>query len=138
MRKLITLLLALTLTLHGEDYKNPEKFIEKKARITYYWPGNGGQVGTITATGKRAMCGKSAAVDPKIIPYGSEIHIPRMGKVLMAVDTGSAVKNRTASRRLGKDYIVIDVFCRSRAEAMRRIKQYPMFMMIYIKKEDKN
>ena len=77
---------------------------------------------------------QSAAVDPKIIPYGSEIYIPRMGKVLEAVDTGSAVKSRTASKKLGRDNIVIDVFCASRADAMRRIKKYPMFMTIYVEK----
>lgn len=134
MQKIITLLLASTLTLNAKDYENPEKFIVKTARVTYYWPGNGGQVGTITATGKRAVCGQSAAVDPKIIPYGSEIYIPRMGKVLEAVDTGSAVKSRTASKKLGRDDIVIDVFCASRADAMRRIKKYPMFMTIYVEK----
>jgi 3D (Asp-Asp-Asp) domain-containing protein len=135
MQKIITLLLALTLTLNAKDYENPDKFIAKTARVTYYWPGNGGQVGTITATGKRAVCGQSAAVDPKIIPYGSEIHIPKMGKVVKAVDTGSAVKARTASKKLGRNDIVIDIFCKSRADAMRRIKNYPMFMKIYVKKK---
>ena len=134
MQKIITLLIALTLTLNAKDYENPEKFTAKTARVTYYWPGNGGQVGTITATGKRAVCGQSAAVDPKIIPYGSEIHIPKMGKVVKAVDTGSAVKARTASKRLGRNDIVIDIFCKSKADAMRRIKNYPMFMKIYVKK----
>jgi 3D (Asp-Asp-Asp) domain-containing protein len=134
MKKIITILLALTLTLNAKDYENPEKFTTKTARVTYYWPGSGGQVGHQTATGKRAVCGQSAAVDPKIIPYGSEIHIPKMGMVVKAVDTGSAVKSRTASKKLGRDDIVIDIFCANKAEAMRRIKKYPMFMTIYVKK----
>lgn len=104
------------------------------ARVTYYWPGDGGQVGTITSTGRKAICGKSAAVDPKIIPYGSEIYIPEMGKTVVAVDTGSAVKSRKASKAVGRDNIVIDVFCANRSEARRRIAKYPMFMKIQIKK----
>jgi 3D (Asp-Asp-Asp) domain-containing protein len=130
MFKIITILMALTLTCIATD----TKYITKVARVTYYWPNNGGQVGTQTSTGIKAVCGKSAAVDPKIIPYGSEIYIPKMGKTLKAVDTGSAVKNRTASKKLGKDNIVIDIFCGSKAEALRRIKKYPMFMEIKIKK----
>lgn len=108
--------------------------VEMLARVTYYWPGDGGQVGTITATGKTAVCGKTIAVDPKIIPYGSKVYIPKMGRYLIAKDTGSAVKKRTASKKLGKNNIVIDVFCGSYAEAKRRIKKYPMFMKIIVKK----
>jgi len=134
MFKIITLLIALTLTLNAKDYDNPDEFTAKTARVTYYWPGSGGQVGYQTATGKRAICGQSAAVDPRIIPYGSEIHIPKMDMVVKAVDTGSAVKARTASKKLGRNDIVIDIFCKSRADAMRRIKNYPMFMKIYVKK----
>jgi len=131
--KIILLLLFLSSSLFAKEY-DAEKFIPKTARVTYYWPGGGGQVGTKTSTGKRAICGKSAAVDPKIIPYGSEIHIPTMNKVVIAVDTGSAVKSRKASKAHGRNDIVIDIFCNSKAEAMRRIKKYPMFMPIYIKK----
>ncbi len=134
MRKIITLLIALSLSLNGEDYENPEEFTTKTARVTYYWPGNGGQVGFQTATGKRAISGQSASVDPKIIPYGSEIHIPEMDVIVKAVDTGSAVKRRTASKKLGRNDIVIDIFCKNRADAMRRIKNYPMFMKIHVKK----
>lgn len=114
----------------------PKKQPVKKliARVTYYWPGDGGQVGTITSTGRKAVCGKSVAVDPKIIPYGSEIYIPKMGKTLVAVDTGAWVKSRRASKKLGRNNIVIDVFCANKSEAKRRIAKYPMFMEIQIKK----
>jgi 3D (Asp-Asp-Asp) domain-containing protein len=140
MRKIITLLAVLTMvgcyptsTLANE----PEPKNEIMARITYYWPGNGGQSGRQTATGKVAVCGKTAAVDPKIIPYGSKIIIPKMNKVFVAQDTGSAVVSRKASKNLGKNNIVIDVFCENRLEAQRKIKSYPMFMKIQIEKPNK-
>jgi 3D (Asp-Asp-Asp) domain-containing protein len=108
---------------------------EYLARVTYYWPGNGGQQGNKTATGKSAVCGKTIAVDPKIIPYGSVVKIPQMGKTLVAKDTGNAVKNRTASKKLGKNNIVVDVFCANKSIAMQRIKKYPMFMKVIVEKK---
>jgi len=108
---------------------------EYMARITYYWPGSGGQVGYQTATGKRAVCGQSIAVDPRIIPYGSKVRIPLMGVTTTAIDTGSAVKARTASKKLGRNNIVIDVFCSSAAVARARIKKYPMFMKVIVEKK---
>lgn len=140
MRKIITLLAVLGMigcypapTLANES--NPRT--EIMARVTYYWPGNGGQSGRQTATGNLATGGKTAAVDPKIIPYGSRIIIPKMDKVFVAHDTGSAVVSRKASKNLGKNNIVIDIFCESRAEAQRKIESYPMFMKIQIEKPKK-
>lgn len=102
---------------------------EIMARVTYYWGCK------TTATGKRPICGKTIAVDPKVIPYGSKVIIPKMQKVFVAHDTGSAVKSRLASRKLGKpNTIVVDVFCKSRSEAQRKIKKYPMFMPIKIER----
>lgn len=124
-------ILPLLLFLIPNNAKAEEK-VKYLARVTYYWPGNGGQVGNITSTGKPAICGKSVAVDPRIIPYGSVVEIPEMGKTFEAKDTGGAVRNRTASKRLGKDNIVIDVFCANRAVAQRRIRKYPMFMKVYV------
>lgn len=140
MRK-ITILLAV-LSIVGcyptpTLANNPEPKTEIMARVTYYWPGNGGQSGRQTSTGNVAKCGKTAAIDPKIIPYGSKIIIPKMEKVLVAHDTGSAVVSRKASKRLGKDYIVVDIFCENKAVAQRRIKNYPMFMKIQIEKPEK-
>jgi 3D (Asp-Asp-Asp) domain-containing protein len=137
MKKILLCIMPLfaACSVMSEDVEAEPEYIVKTARVTYYWPGNGGQVGRITSTGVRAECGKSAAVDPRIIPYHTRIHIPEMGKTLVAVDTGPAVRRRTASRRLGKDYIVIDIFCQNRAEAYRRIRKYPMFMEIKIEKK---
>jgi 3D (Asp-Asp-Asp) domain-containing protein len=47
--------------------------------------------GTQTSTGTTATQGKTIAVDPKIIPYGSKIMFG--GKVYIAEDCGSAIKN---------------------------------------------
>ena len=116
----------LTTFCHSQEYI---------ARVTYYWPGNGGQVGYQTATGKKAVCGKTVAVDPKIIPYGSKVTIPQMGMTTTAIDTGSAVKARTASKKLGKNNIVIDVFCNDANVARQRIKNYPMFMKVIVEKK---
>lgn len=106
--------------------------VEHLARVTYYWPGNGGQVGTTTATGARAKAGHTIAVDPKIIPYGSVVTIPQLKKSYVAKDTGAAVKKKTASRRMGKNNIVVDVFCSSKAEALKLIKNHPPFMTIVV------
>jgi 3D (Asp-Asp-Asp) domain-containing protein len=108
---------------------------EMVARVTYYWPNSGGQVGTITATGAKAVCGQTIAVDPKIIPYGAKVIIPEMDKTFVSMDTGSAVKARTAAKKLGRpDAIVVDVFCSSRAVAMQKIRKYPLFMKIKVEK----
>lgn len=47
--------------------------------------------GDLTATGVRAQVNHTIAVDPKIIPYGSEIMID--GQIYVAEDCGGAVKN---------------------------------------------
>lgn len=99
---------------------------EMLARVTYYWGD------TNTATGKRPICGKTIAVDPKIIPYGSIVKIPKMGKHFTAHDTGPAVRSKKASR--GKT-IVVDVFCSSRAKAQEYIKKFPPYMMIQVEKK---
>lgn len=116
----------LTTFCHSEEYM---------ARVTYYCPGSGGQVGLQTSTGKKPICGKTVAVDPKIIPYGSKVIIPQMGITATAIDTGGAVKARTASKKLGKNNIVIDVFCATFAIAKARDAKYPMFMKVIVEKK---
>ena len=54
-----------------------------------------------SATGTRLHVGH-CAVDPKKIPYGSRVVLPD-GTTLAAVDTGSAVQNRKAARRAGRN-----------------------------------
>jgi hypothetical protein len=93
------------------------------ARVTVYWPGEGGDHYTkrcLSSSGVRLRDGH-CAVDPEIIPYGSVVKIPGMGKYV-AVDTGAAVVARRAARAAGRtpderNALVIDVYCSSRAKA---------------------
>ena len=57
--------------------------------ITYYWPGED-RYGKLTSTGAIAKEGKTIAVDPSIIPYGSIIKIN--GNEYIAQDCGGVIK----------------------------------------------
>lgn len=59
-------------------------------RITAYWM-NEDEYGDMTSTGVKAQTNHTIAVDPRIIPYGSEIKID--GQIYVAEDCGGAVKN---------------------------------------------
>lgn len=59
---------------------------------------------TITATGTRPKFG-TIAVDPKVIPYGTKVYIPRFGKTFIAEDCGGGIKGNK-----------IDIFMNSKAE----------------------
>jgi 3D (Asp-Asp-Asp) domain-containing protein len=94
------------------------------ARVTAYWACEGDYYTRhgISATGVRLHDGH-CAVDPNIIPYGSVVNIAGVGKFL-AVDTGSAVVDRTAAREGGhtraeRSAIVVDLFFESRREGER-------------------
>ncbi|HEX4140970.1 MAG TPA: 3D domain-containing protein [Candidatus Methylacidiphilales bacterium] len=91
------------------------------ARVTAYWPAEGDYYTrhNVSATGVRLHDGH-CAVDPNIIPYGSVVAIAGLGTFL-AVDTGTAVVERTAAREGGHTYaekhaLVIDLFFQSRRE----------------------
>jgi 3D (Asp-Asp-Asp) domain-containing protein len=92
----------------------PKKTI--KARITAYWLGED-EFGYKSSTGKRLVSGKSCAVDPRLIPYGTTLLIE--GKAYQAHDTGTAVISRKAS---GKSRLpVIDLFYASERQARREL-----------------
>ena len=57
--------------------------------ITFYWPGEDAY-GRLTSTGVIAQEGKTIAVDPSVIPYGSIIKIN--GNEYIAQDCGGAIK----------------------------------------------
>jgi 3D (Asp-Asp-Asp) domain-containing protein len=87
-----------------------------KARITAYWLGED-EFGWKSSTGKRLVSGKSCAVDPKIIPYGTTLLIE--GKAYHAHDTGTAVISRKAS---GKTKLpVVDLFYATERQAKREL-----------------
>lgn len=102
------------------------------ARITFY-SGDRDSGGPIASTGVRLEEGKHVAVDPAIIPYGSEVTIPGLGSY-RAVDCGSAVTARTAARKsAGGDprkasAIVIDVFVAKRQAVQRMASTFPMYV----------
>jgi 3D (Asp-Asp-Asp) domain-containing protein len=105
------------------------------ARVTVYWPAEGDFYtrNRKSSTGTRLRDGH-CAVDPKVIPYGSVVNVPGIGR-LVAVDTGGAVKSRRAARLTGRTReqrgaIVIDVFCSTRAKAKALIKRIKHFAVI--------
>ena len=85
-------------------------------KITYYWPGED-KYGTATATGVTAQEGRTVAIDPEIIPYGTEIMID--GHIYVAEDTGSALKGNK----------IIDIF-------VNEPKQEMYYTNIYVRKEN--
>jgi 3D (Asp-Asp-Asp) domain-containing protein len=60
-----------------------------------------------TSTGEVAVAGQTIAVDPEVIPYGTEVVID--GQAYVAQDTGGAIKGNR-----------IDVYCNSHEEALER------------------
>lgn len=98
----------------------PQKEAKRiKVRITGYWPGEDEWSSRYqSSTGTRLRAGRHCAVDPDIIPLWSKIKILNGKREWVAVDTGTAVKSRKASKgRLP----VVDVFAASEAQfnAMR-------------------
>ena len=90
-----------------------------KVRITGYWPGEDEWSSRYqSSTGTRLRAGRHCAVDPDIIPLGRKIRLIGTAWEWKAVDTGSAVKSKKASR--GK-LPVVDVFAASESQfkAMR-------------------
>jgi 3D (Asp-Asp-Asp) domain-containing protein len=120
IKKLITLFAILALFTPVVNAK------EYLARVTYYWTHH-----NTTSTGVKPQSGKTIAVDPKIIPYGSKVQIPEMQKTYVAQNTGPAVVSKKASK--GKT-IVVDIYCRTKAEADALIAKFPMYMKIKIQK----
>ena len=77
--------------------------------ITHYCPCEKccGKTDGITATGTIATADRTIAVDPSVIPYGTEVIID--GKTYVAEDCGGAIKGNR-----------IDIFCDSHDEAINR------------------
>ena len=77
--------------------------------ITHYCPCEKccGKTDAITATGTVPQAGKTIAVDPSVILYGTQVIID--GQAYIAEDTGGAIKGNR-----------IDIFCESHDEAISR------------------
>jgi len=92
----------------------------KLARITFYYPGED-SYGYATSTGTRLRPWKTCAVDPDYIPYFSTVHITELDLDVKAIDSGTDVIRRKASKQDGKTYserhaLVIDIPVRSKTE----------------------
>lgn len=110
------------------------------ARVTVYWASGGRGSDRYTrqhkcATGMRLRTGH-CAVDPRLIPYGSQVVFPD-GTRLAAVDTGTAVKNRKAARKLGRtayerNAVVVDRFFETKRQALAWANKNPYFMTVRV------
>ena len=135
MKQLVLIGLALLLvpTLQARDQS-------LLARVTVYWASGGHGSDHYTrqhrcATGAR-LCAGHCAVDPRRIPYGSQIIFPDRTK-LLAVDTGTAVKNRKAARLAGRtvnerNAIVVDRFFETKQQALSWARRNPAFMPVRV------
>ncbi len=110
------------------------------ARVTVYWAAGGRGSDHYTrhhkcATGLRLRTGH-CAVDPRKIPYGSNIIFPD-GTSLAAVDTGTAVRNRKAARLSGhtaveRNAVVIDRFFETKRQALQWARTHPHFIAVRV------
>jgi 3D (Asp-Asp-Asp) domain-containing protein len=110
---------------------------ELKARITVYWKnGKGSDYYTRKGMSSTNTVLKEGhvAVDPKDIPYFSEIDIPQLNKFnLKAVDTGGAVKKDTAAKKSGdKVDTTIDIFFENRKDALSWAYNNPTVVTVYV------
>jgi 3D (Asp-Asp-Asp) domain-containing protein len=102
------------------------------ARITVYWRAEG-QL-RACSNGARLRTGH-CAVDPKRIPFGSQVLFPDAACV--AVDSGPAVVSRKAARITGRtvsqrNALVIDRFFESREAALAWERSHPHFMTVRV------
>lgn len=113
------------------------------ARVTVYWADGPGtdpwSAKNISSTQTPLVNLHHAAVDPNIIPYGSKLILQYKGGriAVQAVDTGGDVKNKTASKKLGKkppekQAPVIDLFFQKREDAMKYAETHPPFQWVEI------
>ena len=107
------------------DRKTPKKVM--MCRITAYWQNEDGWTSDLkSSTGRRLVSGKSCAVDPRVIPYGSNVIVE--GKRYVAHDTGTAVIARKASRGAP----VVDVFYKTEKQAQREMRRVGRYATVAI------
>lgn len=103
------------------------------ARVTGYWRDEGS--GDRAAWNGRRLHTGHCAVDPKRIPYGSEVVFP--DRPCVAVDTGSAVVSRKAARARGRttaqrNAIVVDRFFETKRDAVAWSNAHSEFMILQV------
>ena len=136
MRRLTILLLLGTISAAHGYYRDNSLL----ARVTVYWARGGRGADRYSrqhksATGQRLQQGH-CAVDPRRIPYGSKVVLPD-GTMLHAVDTGTAVRNRKAARKSGRNVnernaIVIDKFFETKRQALIWANANPPFVSVKV------
>ena len=130
---------AKNITIKNDGIKYMDNLIPKTnnyrvltVRLTVYWAKGGGTDSDSSrlrsSTGYTLKQGDSIAVDPRIIPYKSDVIIPNIGLV-RAVDTGTAVKQKTAS--CGK-LPVIDVFFTNKRDALIFANNNPKIVKVAV------
>jgi 3D (Asp-Asp-Asp) domain-containing protein len=134
MKKLVIALAMLfsipTLASNVMIEMQPKKPAKKlKVRLTAYWIGQDPDTSKFkSSTGYTLKSGRTCAVDPRIIPYGSTVIID--GKEFKAIDTGTAVIAKKASR--GK-LPVVDLFYKTERQAMVALGNMPMHPWVEIR-----
>jgi 3D (Asp-Asp-Asp) domain-containing protein len=103
------------------------------ARVTVYWHSEGS--GANAAWNGARLRDGHCAVDPRKIPYGSQVVFHDAECV--AVDTGPDVVNRKAARWCGRspaerNAIVIDRFFDTKQNALAWAKANPHFMVVQV------
>jgi hypothetical protein len=103
------------------------------ARVTVYWHSEGS--GANAAWNGARLRDGHCAVDPRRIPYGSQVVFHDAECV--AVDTGPDVVNRKAARSCGRtaaerSAIVIDRFFDTKQNALAWVKANPHFMVVQV------
>jgi len=104
------------------------------ACITVYWSTGSSNCDRGHATGARLRAGQ-CAVDPKKIPYNSQVLFP--DGPCVAVDTGPDVIKRKAARLAGRnqcerDALVIDRFFETKRQALAWAQAHPRFMTLRV------
>lgn len=119
------------------------------ARVTVYWAyGSGTDAWSAkrqSSTGARLECGQHAAVDPKVIPYGSKLKLQKNGRPILvkAVDTGGAVKQRKAAIAMAKTPSqrkapVVDLFFAHKSDALAYANSHPAYQWVDVQLPQRN
>lgn len=80
-----------TVTYGGKTYTIRKRLTVHSTAYTGSASENGGYA-NMTSTGVRPRAGRTLAVDPNVIPYGTRVYIPSLGGVYVAEDCGGAIK----------------------------------------------